>query len=183
MPYRIQEQSKETYLKVLESWLVNMPNMPDKFRDDTVADAYWEDPGTFWYQTPGGAFFWVSNLGEGCADFHALNTKGARMIRDPKQYHPVLREIFHDLKLRRLSAFIPKPLSAIVKAAQRIGFKHEGVVRKVVKFNGEYQDAEILGLLYSDIPKKEKRHRSRPGRKRRKRSKVNRTRQESRKAA
>jgi len=183
MPYKIRNADKKLYLRVLEAWLLNMPNMPDGMRDDSVADSYMEDPGTHWYNAPGGAFFWISNIAEGSADFHALNTKGAKLLRDPKRYHPVLREIFHDLKLRRLSAFIPSPLKVIVKGAERLGFQREGTVRKIVKFNGRYENAEILGLLYEDIPPREKKNRARPGKKRRKRPKTQRTRQESKKAA
>jgi len=173
MPYRIRifegELSRELYSSIVRSWLMNMENMPDFYRNDNMVDVALADGNVAWYKVPGDAFFWVHLKGGGNADFHALNTKGASLLRDPKVYHPVFREIFHDLKLTRLSAFIPSPLKTHTKAALKLGFKHEGTIRKIALFDGETHDAEALGMLYEDIPPREKKARKRPGRKRRKR--------------
>ena len=168
MPYQITNQDfdndgiKELYLQMLRAWLLNSTNMVDSFRGDDVFDQlFYNGINIRWYRGPNGSFIWLGNLHDSQADFHLLNPNGPGIIRYVGQFHSIFREIFHDLNLKRLNLLIPSEAKTVVKGAEKLGFVKEGVLRKAALFNNKWTDVQCFGLLYEDIPKKEKKKRIR----------------------
>lgn len=163
MPYRIRELDRNSYIKLSKAWMINSINMVDVLRDDRVLDYYLDQPDTAWYNTKrDNVFFWLSSINKGhMAEFHVLNAEGSKAADNPSEYFPVLREIFTEFNLQRLSAAVPISLPQVISGAKKLMFRTEGRIRKGSFFNGKFTDVEILGLLREDVPEKEKRHRIR----------------------
>jgi len=161
MPYRIQDLSKETYLKLVECWLVNSRNMMDGLRDldnlDNVVSVW---P---FYQTKNeNVFFWLSSVQRGhMAEFHVLNGEGAKAALDINQYFPVIREIFTEFNLQRLTAALPVKVPKLAEYAKKLKFTSEGIIRRGAIFDGGFVNLELMGLLREEVPEKEKKPRIR----------------------
>jgi RimJ/RimL family protein N-acetyltransferase len=54
---------------------------------------------------------------------------------------------FRALGLRRLEADVDPRNSGSMRVLERLGFRHEGLLRERWKVNGELQDSVLLGLL------------------------------------
>lgn len=161
MPYRIQDIDKETYLKLVECWLLNSKNMMDGLRDldnlDNVLSVW-----PFYRTKNENVFFWLSSVQRGhMAEFHVLNSMGAKAGLDINQYFPVIREIFTEFNLQRLTVAIPVKLARLAKYANLLKFTSEGIIRRGAIFDGEFVNLELMGLLREEVPEKEKKQRIR----------------------
>jgi len=161
MPYRIQDIDKETYLKLVECWLLNSRNMMDGLRDldnlDNVLSVW-----PFYRTKNPNVFFWLSSVQRGhMAEFHVLNSIGKKATNDLNQYFPVIREIFTEFNLQRLTSAIPVSAPDVINGAKMLKFIPEGIIRKGAIFDGGFVDLELLGLLREEVPGKEKKYRKR----------------------
>lgn len=175
MPYRIQELEKDEYLELVRSWLLNSRNMMDGIRDVNNLDHFLVHPTCRFYRTKNpNVHFWLSSVTpKHQAEFHVLNSAGAESAKDVGQYFPVLREIFTDFSLQRLTIAVPSCLQKLVENAKLLKFDVEGTLKKGVIYNGKFEDLTIMGLLKENLPEKEKKYRKR-NKTRRKRSSGNR---------
>lgn len=88
------------------------------------------------------------------------NTATIEMIPHPQYFRggynddlvramqPLWESAFNDLKLRKLTAFVPSSRGRTKKALKVCGFRHEGKIREMVKFKRKNpEDVFVLGLL------------------------------------
>ena len=54
---------------------------------------------------------------------------------------------WNELNLQRLSLYVFGPNEAAVRAYEKAGFQHEGLLRRAVYSNGTYLDATLMALL------------------------------------
>lgn len=59
----------------------------------------------------------------------------------------VVSYAFHDLKLHRIEAGVMPHNVASIKVLEKAGFHQEGLSRKNVKINGEWQDHVLLAII------------------------------------
>ena len=59
----------------------------------------------------------------------------------------VVSYAFHDLKLHRIEAGVMPHNVASIKVLEKAGFHQEGISRKNVKINGEWQDHVLLAII------------------------------------
>ena len=52
-----------------------------------------------------------------------------------------------ELNLQRLSLYVVGPNEAAVRAYEKAGFRHEGVLKRAVYANSAYLDAKLMALL------------------------------------
>jgi len=64
---------------------------------------------------------------------------------------------FKKLKLKRIWARVAHPNKASLKLLKKLGFKHEGVLRKNMFKNNRYYDEVRFGLLKEEYKRKKKR--------------------------
>ena len=101
----------------------------------------------------------VSNLMPGeCADLDIILV--SKHFRRPKARSeelrhalaPLLRVLFNEHHVRRLSSFTPVSRRRSIAAFEALGFAHEGVVRSGVAIEGEEpEDLVMMGLLANDF--------------------------------
>jgi len=169
MAARITRMTDEAYLKIVEAWHKNSSRMcdPDK-RLEVLDYRLFNDGQTQWYQGPGQSWMYISEIVPGGnANFHALNLDGQAAVQ-VEVVRLILKEMFVENDLRRMSIILPSPLVKIAHAAQQLGFKHEGRMRDAAMYGGRLVDAEIFGMTHIDIDdgKHKKRKRKRRSRRR-----------------
>jgi len=66
--------------------------------------------------------------------------------------HAVLEEMFKIGGLARLSMSVPRTREVVAKLARRLGFRHEGIVRRAYRAkNGIFEDCDLFGLIVEDL--------------------------------
>jgi len=71
--------------------------------------------------------------------------------REP-EIHAALEEMFKIASLARLSILVPRTREVVGKLAKRLGFKHEGLMRRAYRSkNGIFEDCDLLGLIVEDL--------------------------------
>jgi RimJ/RimL family protein N-acetyltransferase len=58
-----------------------------------------------------------------------------------------LRFAFDDLNLERVYLHVFETNKAAIRVYEKIGFVHEGVLRKAAYINGEYLSLIVMGIL------------------------------------
>lgn len=66
----------------------------------------------------------------------------------------VIGYAFNELKLNRLEACCLPKNQASIGLLKKNGFTYEGVARKLLEVNDQYEDHCVFSLLYSDVAKK-----------------------------
>ena len=62
-----------------------------------------------------------------------------------------IRELFRSLRLHRLVAIVPLNKGGAIRVMKRLGFKQEGVLRQVVRYNGAWYSALLLSVLEDEV--------------------------------
>lgn len=66
--------------------------------------------------------------------------------------HAAVSEIFKIAGLARISMLVPRTREVVAKLARRLGFRHEGIVRRSYRAkNGSFEDCDLFGLLVEDL--------------------------------
>jgi len=66
--------------------------------------------------------------------------------------HSTICEMFKIAGLARLSMLVPRSREVVAKLSRRLGFRHEGVVRRAYRSkNGSFEDCDLFGLLVEDL--------------------------------
>lgn len=66
--------------------------------------------------------------------------------------HSALSEMFKIAGLARISMLVPRTREVVAKLARRLGFRHEGIVRRSYRAkNGSFEDCDLFGLLVEDV--------------------------------
>lgn len=63
----------------------------------------------------------------------------------------IIAYAFEKENLHRLEAGVMPHNGGSIRALEKAGFQREGIARKNVKINGEWQDHQMLSLLYEDV--------------------------------
>lgn len=71
----------------------------------------------------------------------------------PEAIRVIMYFVFRELKLNRLQLEVYSHNKRAIKAYERLGFVHEGVLRETLHYNGEFSDEVIMSLLKSDFDK------------------------------
>jgi hypothetical protein len=163
MSARITSSSPEMIRRVLATWQASLPHMIDQERSIDAAFVLIQDPNTQWYMLPQDSFLILRRTIPGESASVQIITRSGDLIVDPAKTRDVLREAMKEYQLIRLSAVIPSSLPW--RDYKLLGFKHEGRVRKALRYNGEWSDAEIMGALETEIgiPRRRRRKRARKG--------------------
>jgi len=66
--------------------------------------------------------------------------------------HEILTEMFKLAGLVRISMLVPRTREVVAKLSRRLGFRHEGIIRRAYRSkNGSFEDCDIFGLLVEDL--------------------------------
>jgi hypothetical protein len=66
--------------------------------------------------------------------------------------HAAISEMFKIAGLARISMLVPRTREVVAKLARRLGFRHEGIVRRSYRTkNGSFEDCDLFGLLVEDL--------------------------------
>ena len=66
--------------------------------------------------------------------------------------HSAISEMFKIAGLARVSMLVPRTREVVAKLARRLGFRHEGIVRRAYRAkNGSLEDCDLFGLLVEDL--------------------------------
>ena len=66
--------------------------------------------------------------------------------------HEILTEMFKLAGLVRISMLVPRTREVVAKLSRRLGFRHEGIIRRVYRSkNGSFEDCDLFGLLVEDL--------------------------------
>lgn len=66
--------------------------------------------------------------------------------------HSTLSEMFKIAGLARISMLVPRTREVVAKLARRLGFRHEGIVRRAYRAkNGSFEDCDLFGLIVEDL--------------------------------
>lgn len=66
--------------------------------------------------------------------------------------HASISEVFKIAGLARISMLVPRTREVVAKLARRLGFRHEGIVRRSYRAkNGSFEDCDLFGLLVEDL--------------------------------
>lgn len=66
----------------------------------------------------------------------------------------ILEWLFKEQKVHRVSGYIPKYNALATRFASTMGFKYEGTLRKAVKFQQEFHDVDIYGILEKEFERR-----------------------------
>lgn len=159
MSARILQPNAELLKRIFTAWRASLPNMVDQERKPEGVFIPIQETNTHWYVLPQDSFLVLrKTIPNDCALVQILTSTG-EIIVEPAGTREVLREAMREFQLNRLNAVIPSPLAW--RDYKLLGFKHEGRIRKSVRFNGEWTDAEIMGALATEvgIPRRRRRKR------------------------
>jgi len=118
-----------------------------------------QEPNTHWYELPLDSFLLLRQTKPRDCALVQIITSDGNIVVNPAATREVLREAMLEFQLNRLNAVIPSALAW--RDYKLLGFKHEGRIRKSMKFNGEWTDVEIMGALATEvgIPRRRRRKR------------------------
>lgn len=114
------------------------------------------DPNSFWLElqddkgTMKGIIYLTNLQWTFDADAHIVifDRELADKVQVCKQ---VIEWLFINFPLNRLTASIPAIYFATIRFAKRLGFKEEGIKRKVYLIGKRWVDEQILGILRAEI--------------------------------
>src|SRR3990167_5479150 len=149
MSARITQPDANTIRRILGTWQASLPRMIDQERNIDMAFVLMQDPNTQWYALPDDAFLLLRSTVPSQHATVQIITRNGEMIVDPARTRDVLMGAMREYRLVRLSAVLPTSLPW--RDYKLLGFKHEGRIRKCVRFNGDWSDAEIMGALESEV--------------------------------
>ena len=66
-------------------------------------------------------------------------------------FKDIMRYFFQHLKLRRMTAMIAEDCVTAAKLVGRLGFKHEGCMKKSILRGGKLLDTHIFGILSEEL--------------------------------
>jgi hypothetical protein len=154
---RIKQIDPETYFRVRDAWMVESHMREDHVRTlDVMEENLLRDPSTYWYHGPSPkSFFWVSEVVPGkWARFHTANADGREGFDDRKAAMRLIREIMQDFDLFRLETLVPAPMNAHKSLMWHLGFQAEGRLRRRLRYEGDWVDAEVFGILAEELERK-----------------------------
>ncbi len=64
--------------------------------------------------------------------------------------HVILRYAFHELGLERVTLTVFEYNPRAIRAYEKVGFKHEGRLRKVIHRDGQRSDLLVMGILHKE---------------------------------
>ena len=168
MAKRVSEITPEEARTILQAWTQAIPRLPDAQRTLESFEHILYAENVIWYHGPTPrCYVYLTGLVPGLgASFHVLNLDGRKVLSDIVGIRTIVKEIMAENDLQRLVAYVPAPLTAVVRAAKDLGFKQEGKLRKSTYFNGKPCDVIVMGLLFEELeindkPKKRRRRRGR----------------------
>ncbi|HSJ56839.1 MAG TPA: GNAT family protein, partial [Anaerolineae bacterium] len=62
----------------------------------------------------------------------------------------VLRYAFRELNLERVGLNVNGNNARAIRAYEKVGFRHEGAMRRALRRDGQWQDRIIMGILYDE---------------------------------
>jgi RimJ/RimL family protein N-acetyltransferase len=66
--------------------------------------------------------------------------------------HSAVSEMFKIAGLARISMLVPRTREVVAKLSRRLGFRHEGIMRRAYRAkNGSFEDCDLFGLLVEDL--------------------------------
>ena len=66
--------------------------------------------------------------------------------------HEILTEMFKLAGLARISMLVPRTREVVAKLGRRLGFRHEGIIRRSYRSkNGSFEDCDLFGLIVEDL--------------------------------
>lgn len=66
--------------------------------------------------------------------------------------HSAISEMFKIAGLSRISMLVPRTREVVAKLSRRLGFRHEGIMRRAYRSkNGSFEDCDLFGLLVEDL--------------------------------
>ncbi len=159
MSARITQLDSDLLKRIIAAWQASLPKMLDEERSMEAMFRPMQENNTHWYTLPDDAFLLLRSIVPGnCATVQIL-TRDKELIAEPKRTREVLREAMQEFNLVRLNAILPSSLAW--RDYKLLGFKHEGRIRKSLKFDGEWSDAEIMGALADEVGIHRRRRRKR----------------------
>lgn len=63
----------------------------------------------------------------------------------------IIRAMFGQFRLRRMTAILANTARTGIKLVERLGFKHEGVMREAMLIDGKYVDVHVYGILREEV--------------------------------
>lgn len=66
-------------------------------------------------------------------------------------FHEIMQFFFERLQLRRMTAMIADDCRTALRLVERLGFKHEGVMRQAMLKEGQYVDVYVYGILREEL--------------------------------
>ena len=108
---------------------------------------------------PTGLMWLVDDVGMfHLTDMEPLESASAHFIFWDKRFRgreglvqEMLRHVFEKYKFHRIRVEVPLYAQKTLVAVERIGFKKEGRMREVVKYKGDWFDANLYSMLEGDL--------------------------------
>jgi len=140
--YLLKDKEFEKLLGRIKSFL------PDVLRDPRTFFGYTSAPTTMCFGLGDfqGAFI-LADIVIGLSASVHVYLWDDEIKHQPSVARSIMKQIFMLLRLERLQAQPPEGNIAACKLAESLGFKKEGVLRKIVRYNGELQDLAIYAKL------------------------------------
>jgi len=145
--------TEQELAEILGGWRRALTRLPDSERSMSYLYSILRDPESAWfYGTVPGSYIYLRDIHPGeYAGFHALNPHGESALQDIQAARRYIGTIMDEYELIRLYSLIPVPIFRVHRALKKLGFKQEGRLRKAVKFNGDFTDMYVMGLLRVEL--------------------------------
>ena len=158
---RLTQLTAELKNSIQAAWAASLPKMFDGERsNEALIVPLIDETDTQWYSLPNGAFMLLRNTVAGDSAFlQFLSLNPQETIPELESARTQIIEAMNKYELRRINVTYPTTLEW--RDFKLLGFKHEGRIRKSIRFSGEWIDAEILGVLENEIGVSRRRRRKR----------------------
>jgi len=151
--YKSAIPTPEKMREVWEVFLKYAAVFDDEGRDPHQIWGMLVAPTTMIWEVPGKVLYYFTSIVPGhmaCSHVIATHRDGMRQYDLGRE---LLRQIMDHpmLKLQRMNAFIGTSNRQAIWFARCIGFRREGILRRWIRRNGQFEDIVTLGLLRKEL--------------------------------
>ena len=149
--YRLTTLSASDFTLMHEAWALGEKERPDDLRGQEILNQILFG-GTVWYKIPDHkAWVYVYNVTTGMnADMCLLSLDDTVK---KEAFVATAKELMREYDLRRITSYVPAPVTRIQHRLGKVGFEQEGRLKDAGRYDEKFTDLVVLGFYRGEVEK------------------------------
>ena len=147
--YRLEDLKSEEFTLLHEAWAIAEKERIDALRGSESLNNILFGGAVFYRISDHKAWIYVFHIVSGLGADMALVSLDDAVEKDA--FLATAKEVMRDYDLRRLSAYVPAPVTRIQHRLGKVGFEAEGRLKDATFYDERYTDMVILGFYRSEV--------------------------------